>query len=346
MGVVPLVGVPSDGPLREELARRGIATLWIPDCRWSGTGLRFARRYVLSRLMAAEFAPFLRRLGVDLVHSNTTESVFGALAARRVGLPHVWHLHGLKHDWLTPRAVLARGLARRTLAATADGIVVPSLEFGHRIAPYAPDVPIRVVPNGLLCPEHRRHLEPLRPTGELRILTVGREKGWTRAVDCLAELTRRGRAAYWTFVGIDDPKRTRAHALALGLADRIRFVGHVEDPSPFYLRADVHVLPSSYETFGRVLVEAMAVGCPVVAHRVGGIPEVVSDGETGRLVEVGDVVGMADAILEIADDPERTERLRHAAWSDVWERFTVERFAGAFQEIYRDCVERSSGSRF
>jgi len=98
----------------------------------------------------------------------------------------------------------------------------------------------------------------------------------------------------------------------LGVTDHVRFLGKVEAVADLLRSADLFLLPSDSESFGLSALEAMACGVPVVASRVGGIPEVVIDGETGHLAPAGDVDAMADAALELLE-PERWHRARAAA---------------------------------
>jgi glycogen synthase len=115
----------------------------------------------------------------------------------------------------------------------------------------------------------------------------------------------------------DGPDRDRVHRLAVGssAADRITLTGFVEHTAvPGILASlDVLVLPSAYEEMGSVLVEAMAAGVPVVASAVGGIPEVVRDGETGLLVPPGDVTTLAAVLDRLAADPDLRARLAAGA---------------------------------
>jgi glycosyltransferase involved in cell wall biosynthesis len=101
----------------------------------------------------------------------------------------------------------------------------------------------------------------------------------------------------------EDQETLVRQALALGIADRVVFVGPVQDPYDFYRRLDVFVLPSLDEGFGLVLLEAMATGVPVIGTRVGGVPEILTHGVNGWLVEPGDPVALAAGIRTLWADP-------------------------------------------
>ena len=128
-------------------------------------------------------------------------------------------------------------------------------------------------------------------------------------------------------------------ARALGIEEEVHFVGHVDHGMlpKYYAAADLFVLPSRMDNFPLVLVEAMACGLPVVATRVGGIPEVVEDGVTGLLVPPNDSRALAEAINSLLDDPQRMRSMGVEGRQRVMEHFTwdkvAERMVGYFREI-------------
>ncbi|MBI3003324.1 MAG: glycosyltransferase family 4 protein, partial [candidate division NC10 bacterium] len=121
-----------------------------------------------------------------------------------------------------------------------------------------------------------------------------------------------------------------------GVSERVRFLGWREDIPRILAALSVFVLPSANEGMGMVLVEAMAMGVPVVATRVGGIPSVVPDGECGLLVEPGDVAGLAGAVAKLLADPALAARMgaagrRRAAAYGV--ESMVEQLDGLYRQL-------------
>jgi glycosyltransferase involved in cell wall biosynthesis len=107
---------------------------------------------------------------------------------------------------------------------------------------------------------------------------------------------------------------------------------------------DVFVMPSIWEGFGLVLLEAMAAGRPIVASRVATIPEVVADGETGLLVPAGDPLALADALAQLAEDPDRAARMGEAGRERLRRQFSVEKMVGDTELLYRELLdERALG---
>jgi glycosyltransferase involved in cell wall biosynthesis len=129
----------------------------------------------------------------------------------------------------------------------------------------------------------------------------------------------------------------------LGLVDRVRFLGPLprEQVVALFRAADASVLSSSWENFPHTVVEALAAGTPVLATAVGGVAEVVSDGENGLLVAAGDVGGLAQAIRRFFDDEALAERLRAAAAPSV-DAYAPERVLGRLEETLAS-VARTDG---
>jgi glycosyltransferase involved in cell wall biosynthesis len=133
----------------------------------------------------------------------------------------------------------------------------------------------------------------------------------------------------------------RELAAALGLGDRVRLVGFRDDVDNIYGAADVVVVPSTRpDPLPNSALEAAAAGCCVVAAAHGGLPEIVRDGETGRLVPPGDAGALAAILAELAADPPQRERLGAAAAADVADRFSVARLLERTQALYDEVLDR------
>jgi glycosyltransferase involved in cell wall biosynthesis len=130
----------------------------------------------------------------------------------------------------------------------------------------------------------------------------------------------------------------RARIAELGIADRVSWMGEREDVPELIRALDMLLLPSHEEPFGRALIEAMALGVPVLATQVGGPPEIIDDGVQGHLLPPGPARAWADAIADLAAHPERAREMGRAGRARVAEAFTPEHHAAAVMAVYESAL--------
>jgi glycosyltransferase involved in cell wall biosynthesis len=163
-------------------------------------------------------------------------------------------------------------------------------------------------------------------------------------VDALPALAARVPAAHVLLIGDGEARAAlEARAAGLGVAARLTIAGAVSDVTGLLAGADVLAAPSRNEGMGRVLVEAMALGLPVVGSTVGGIPDVIVDGECGRLVPADDAAALADALADLGTDAALRAKLGAAARPRA-EAFSTDVAAAAMGSIYERLV-RARGLR-
>ena len=271
----------------------------------------------------------------DLVHAHYWLSGVVALALReRWGTPVLQMFHTLgrfKNGAARSLADLEPSLRldeERRIVAHVDGLVAASaVERRALVDAYgAHSARTAVIPcgvdTGLFHPgDHDDARARVGATDAPLVLYVGRIapiKGLETLLDSVARLRARGSALQLLVVGGEADEPVNGHEAdirrrvdALGLRDRVRFVGAQpqETLRDYYLAADVTVLPSYYESFGMVALEAMACGSPVIGSRVGGLATTVRDGVTGFLVPDGDAPALAERIDAVLDDPDLRFRL-------------------------------------
>ncbi|HKC47421.1 MAG TPA: N-acetyl-alpha-D-glucosaminyl L-malate synthase BshA [Gemmatimonadales bacterium] len=149
---------------------------------------------------------------------------------------------------------------------------------------------------------------------------------------------RKAMKARLVMVG-DGPDRDPAQreAAKLGVQRDVRFAGRVDDVADVLRGGDLFLLPSETESFGLAALEAMACGVPVIASRTGGIPEVVTDGESGFLAAVGDVPTMTERAIEVLRDPARLEEMRRGAVTRAAD-FSADRVVPQYERLYEDVL--------
>jgi N-acetyl-alpha-D-glucosaminyl L-malate synthase BshA len=142
----------------------------------------------------------------------------------------------------------------------------------------------------------------------------------------------------------DGPDRPKAEWLAdtRGIASDVVFLGKQNDMAPLLAIADILLLPSEDESFGLVALEAMASEVPVIATRVGGIPEVVEDGEDGFLRAIGAVEAMAECAVRILTEPGRRQRMGRAARAHAQREFSAGRIVPQYERLYEETIQATS----
>jgi glycosyltransferase involved in cell wall biosynthesis len=315
--------------------------------------ITLAASYLINSLSAMASVPLLRRLirdeNIAAIHcNNMLVKTAGALAAQWARVPAVLHVRNLHET--AGKVFLYGNLARlpavRLIVSNSDASAAP-----YRRA--APDKVV-VVHNGIDFEEYRLDRTDRAVTdGVRRELSVSDDtllvgftgnliprKGVDLLVRAAARVLETRKQVVFVAVGqvpignpVDYQARYESLARELGIADRFRFVGFREDVRPAVAEFDMLVLPSLQEPFGRSIIEAMALGTPVVASRVGGIPEIITDGRDGLLVEPGDVGGLAGAISSLLDDASRRAKLADAALETVRQRFDVAELTRQIEDL-------------
>lgn len=208
------------------------------------------------------------------------------------------------------------------------------------------DVPIDVIHNFVDTDRFRRNPDPgvrarFAHPEEAILVHVSNFRPVKRTLDVIEVFARVSAEipARLLMVG-DGPERARAFDLAgkLGVLGRTQFLGSFPDVETVLSIADLFLLPSAQESFGLVALEAMSCEVPVVASRIGGIPEVVEEGETGLLAELGDVDAMAHAALGILRDEATYRRMGAAARRRAVEHFHPSLILPQYLRVYEDLV--------
>lgn len=206
---------------------------------------------------------------------------------------------------------------------------------------------IDVIPNFVdlaqYSTERRRPDPAMVPPGQRVLLHMSNFRPVKRVTDTVRILERvvREVPAVLLLVG-EGPERSSVQALArrLGLAERVRFLGRYDRVEELTALADVFLLPSELESFGLSALEAMACGVPVVGSDAGGLPEVVRHAETGYLLPVGDIEGMAARTIELLKDDERWQEMGGAARCRAECLFGAERVVSQYERFYEKVLSR------
>jgi glycogen(starch) synthase len=295
----------------------------------------------------------LERDAPDVIHAHSHRYghvLEAAMVARSRGIPLVVSTHYHPADRKEP--LTKRGLLRLqdhlfgwTAYRVARALVVETELEARLLGTFAPGDRIHVIPPGIDLEEWGDDSEaPPEGLPDRYLLYAGRvapNKGLPVLLRAFAGLPAATRPPI-VLMGRDWGQRSALEALAheLGIAREVVWTGHVAPEAQYravFRRAAAFVLPSEWEAFGLVLLEAMAAGAPIVATKVGGVPEVLDGGKAGRLVPYGDVRALSEAMHQVLSDRALSEHLASAGRERV-KRYTWERAVEAHRSLYRDVV--------
>jgi len=285
----------------------------------------------------------LRRLivdeSVDLVHAHLP--AIGIIARMVSPVPVVYTEHGIVSSYRAPTRLANRLTYRRNAA-----VIAVSRAVADSTAGYGGPTPI-VIPNGVgvdvapAAAARARAELGLMPHDPL-VVHVGNirpEKGHEILIGAAAILSRRRPDLTIASIGLEvvpgDLERLRASARRAGAGDTIHFLGSRADALDFVAAADVYAHPSTDESFGLAVLEAMALERPVVAAAAGGVPDIVHGEKTGILVPPGDPGALAAGIERLLDDPETAARLATAAHRVATRQYSIESMVRSIEGVYR-----------
>jgi glycosyltransferase involved in cell wall biosynthesis len=294
----------------------------------------------------------MRRFRPDLIHSHGSKGgVMARVAALScTGTPLVSTPHGYAFAGALPRPPERAlfWLAERLTTPLADRVICVCEEEARLARQFCSEDRIRVIHNGI---------EPLeRPDPDEEALAFRGEdgillgaisglrpgKGLETLLSAFSILRRdHPRMRLLIVGGGPEEERLRTQVSRGDLEDVVRIAGPVENPFPMMVAADVLVAPSWSESFPYSILEAMSLGMPLVATRVGGIPEAIEDGVTGVLVPPQRAAPLAEAIVALASDPARAASLGEAAARRLRALFTLSRMVEQTVAVYEELTDRA-----
>lgn len=299
------------------------------------------------RKIIPQLTGLMRREKIGLVHSHMYHANFyGRLSAFRAGIPIVCSVHNtytrpkfhrrIANWWLgknTPR-ILAGSEAIRNDIVNYDRVIPQKV----LVIPYGVDTEKFDVPLGR--EEARRKLG--LPEGGFIVGTVGRleeQKAQIYLVEAVGMLRRQGEQVTLLLVGSGrEEERLREKVRREGLSDNVIFLGTRRDLPDLFRAMDVFSLSSLWEGFPIALLSAMAAGLPVVVTQVGGIPEIVRDGENGLLVPPGDAKKLAAALNRFREDPVTASSCGKSAAETIRKGYSHRRTTQKVMEVYEEVL--------
>lgn len=298
----------------------------------------------------------IQQSNADIVHANSLWTMqFLALAARLTRRPLVTSIHAFPIIHSPLKRMIFSVIKRLTVRQVQKTIVVSrALAAAVLNANIVRPKDLEIIANGIDLKRYRSPVveQTWRATNRLPescflIGTVGRihpGKGQELFLEAAVKvLSHTSTAVHFVVIGqefrtelenLGFSRRLAAQAQRLGIADCFHIIGFQEDMISAYAALDIVALPTYEETFGMVVLEAMAMGKPVIASATGGIPELVTDGLTGLLVKVGDYNGLAQSMLKLVNDPDYGAALGAAARNHALTHYDLQASIRSLARVY------------
>jgi glycosyltransferase involved in cell wall biosynthesis len=336
------VVLPRDGPLAERLREwAGVQVIahnpWLATQRSPVVSARWAQ-YNLRRA-APDIARFARRIAADVVLTNTMTVPSGAVAARLARLPHVWFIHEFGWEDHGLRYLIGLRPTLLLMRALTDLFLVSSDALRTFHAPRLEGRPVHVVRYAVEVPNI-----PVSSAGStgFRAILLGAKlpgKGHIDAIAAVAELARTGVDAQLDLVGGGSEEyeaELRRKVRREGLDDRVRFLGFREDALSLLASSDVALMCSRSEAFGRVTIEAMKLGRPVVGSASGATPDLIRHGWNGYLYRPGDAGDLAHWLRALYENRGTAMGRNGREWART--QFTVEGYGAGLERELSDVL--------
>lgn len=348
----PLVLLAQDGPLRTKLEDLGVEVVLGPVSLITRPVFRSWR--ILPFLVGLPLSVFfiwrlIRARQIDLVHTNTGVILTSGLAAKLARVPHVWHIR----DWFQEFKSIWSFHSRYILWSSERVLAVSRAVAGQ----FPRSEKVEVIHNGFSLEEFavpkdklaRAFREQFNLSDEWVVGCVGRikqvRKGQEILIEAASLLEKKGIRAKYVLVGAPFPgNESHLEALQdlirdLKLESRVILTGELEDAKPAYAAMDIFVLPSAQpEPFGGVVMEAMAMGVPVIATRIGGSIDQVEEGITGFLIPPSDPNALAEKLERLLRDSALRSRMSQAGPQRIAQSFSLEDMVRRIEHVYAQCL--------
>ncbi|MGN0422694.1 MAG: glycosyltransferase family 4 protein [Lachnospiraceae bacterium] len=297
---------------------------------------------IYNKYAVEKISNLIKKENIDIVHLNTTYTYVPALAAIKCNIPFVWHLREfLEED--QHKKIWDRKLGYR-LISKASAVVTISDSLFNKYSKLIPNSNLLRIYNGIDEDYYSDKEHKIFQNKEVSIVIIGtinESKGQIQAIQACEMLLKRN---IKNFELIIVGKITRyanslkEQAEKFGLSNYIQFVGLQRDTASFYKKADIALVCSRFEAFGRVTVEAMMGGCLVIGANSGGTVELVKDNVTGLLYKSGDINSLVDKMEYAITHPLEMINIAENGQKYMIENMTARKNAQRIFDLYQDIL--------
>lgn len=337
------VASPGQGPLTEELNRRAIPQAAIPLPPW-----RKLRAFAQRSSSVRQLRQVIESDPPTVVHVNDMWWVPQTMqAVRNMGIPVAAHVR----QQIEPTKVRRYGLHHADLLFAVSRHVQAGLMAGGVLKER-----LRVLYSGIEIPADQPHdtidlkrLLALPPQARLigTVANLFARKGYHVMIEALPLILAEMPDVHYVIIGGGDQEYHTSLQQAVdnkGLRNHVHFIGHQSHVASYLTAFELYVHPALMEGFGIAVLEAMAMGKPVIATRIGGVPEIVEDGMTGILVPAGDAEALAANVVTLLEDPDRASRMGHAGRERARDQFSWDTMLAGLMSGYARIAQSISVS--
>jgi L-malate glycosyltransferase len=338
--ILPTAVVFNDGPLMQKLKAAGIPVTLADESTESPLG------------MVRSLCKHMKEHSTDIVHTHGfKENVLGTIAQKLCRVPKsVRTAHGNPETcetWRSPRRKLINMVDQLTARYAQNAVVAVSGQLERDLSRLYPDKTVKIL-NFIEIPETatahvtREKMPAAQETASnvIKLGLVGRLVPVKRAdlfIDAIQLLSERSSGAVKGIIIGDGPlmEELKKQTHEKGLSDLIEFKGFVTNPGQELTQLDLLLMPSDHEGIPMVLLESLLAGLPIVAHNVGGIPEILDEGRCGLLVDDHSANGYADEASVLINNPELIEKMTTAGFNHLRQQFSKDVNVPKYEALYR-----------
>ncbi|MBB3108565.1 glycosyltransferase involved in cell wall biosynthesis [Paenibacillus phyllosphaerae] len=352
----PIIFAP-EGEVLERAQSIGIRVMPTPSYRARLRKNPFLLIKDMIGMLAAgwKLASILKKEPIDLIHANSIRAgIMAGLFKWYHKTPIIWHMRDIPPKGLVGRAVKLLG------RITAEGFIGISKSVLENFSDSSLKARSYLVHNGVELTyigdqekqDYRKKIrEELRTPQNAKVATIiGQIAPWKRQEDAIratAKLIQDGTEVFLWIVGIAKFRKEnelyfetlKSLVYELGIEDRVIFAGFREDVLEICCASDILLLCSDNEPFGRVVIEAMSQGTPVIGTEAGGVPEIIRNGINGMMYPVSEYIKLSHLMSQLFNDPQLMKRLSDNGLLNAEQNFSIKQTAEKVENIYQNVLQ-------
>jgi glycosyltransferase involved in cell wall biosynthesis len=351
--VTPIVVIPGEGPLNRKIRQLNIKTRLIDCPQWVRTRLfilRLIKCAILEVVALSKLRKIIRKEKIDLVYTNSIVTLSGALAAFFTQKPHIWHIREILQRNASVHPLLPQKIFYKFISVFSRKIITNSIATSKQFQHLDLKEKITVVYDGVELKNNNGNstqtgseIGGIADNDWVAVMTgsIQKIKAQDDAICAVKIASSAIPNIKLLLVGESDGSyKTYLDDLAgeIGVSDKIIYAGYREDIRKILTSSKVLLMPSTNESLGRAAIEAMLAQIPVIAAGIGGLTEVVEDGNTGFLVNTSRPQEIAEKMVYIFNNPEISEKIAIAGKRFASKKFNAQKNARKTEEIIKNII--------